>query len=202
MTSKKGQFNKHEVCVWSFSKEKTATVVKVQHYAEKIHVKDLLTAVTRALLIQEDNIKLFAIFEGPLLYPLRKLDENYELYLPFEKSLSIQKWSFDVEMEKKAVKSDMAALQLLRFQALSDIQAARLHPSGEEMEKLQDCSDDSFRVDHQFMGIIYSLKDYGSVTTENCEVLTEMAMPGIRLAKSECVTLQTGLKALTVKTGN
>lgn len=205
MISRKAKFNRqqNEVCVWSFSTgslEKAA--VKVRNYKDKILVKDLLTAVARELRIHQDNTELFAIFEGPLLNPFRKLEGNNELHLSYQKTLSIQKWSFDVEKERRAVKSDEAALKLLRHQALSEIQAGRMNPSHEDMEKLEDFSNNAFIVDRQFMNVIYSLKDYGSVFVENCEVITELTLhPQVSIGKGETVTLQTNLKGLTVKTG-
>jgi hypothetical protein len=186
-----------EVCVWSFAPGPLQRL-NVQHYEDKILVKALLTAVAQALGIQKDNIQFFAIFEGSLLNPLRKLDENYELHLPCQKSLSIQKWSFDMEKEKISLKSDMAALKLLRYQALSNIQEGRLKPNQEEIETLEGFS--SFMVEHQVINIIYSLKDYGAVIIENCQLITELTLPEVSLAKREYITLQLDLKGLTLRT--
>lgn len=187
----------YEVSVWSFAPEPLQRL-NVQHYQNTILVKNLLTAVAQVLCINKDSIQFFAIFEGPLLCPLRKLGENYMLRLPCQKSLSIQKWSFDVEKEKNSLNSDMVALKMLRFQVLREIQEGRLRPSQEEIEKLEDCN--SFMVEHRVMSIIYSFKDYGAVTIENCEVITELTLAQVNLAKRECITLQLDLKGLTLIT--
>lgn len=188
----------YEVSVWSFAPEPLRRRLKVQHYQDTILVKNLLTAVAQALCINKDSIQFFAIFEGLLLCPLRKLGENYMLRLPCHKSLSIQKWSFDVEKEKISLKSDMAALKLLRCQVLCEIQEGKLKPSQEEREKLEECN--SFIIEHQFMSIIHSFKDYGAVTIENCEVITEITLARVNLAKRKCIALQLDLKGLSVIT--
>ena len=187
----------YEVFVCSFAPGPLQKL-NVQHYQDKILIKDLLTAVAQALGINKDNIHFFAIFEGSLLNPLRKFNENDELHLPFQKPLSIQKWSFDMEKEKKNLKSDTAALKLLRFQALSDIRQGRLKPSAEEMEKIEGFN--SFMVEHQVIGIIHSLMDYGAVIIENCRVITELTLDEVCLAKREYITLQLDLKGLTIRT--
>ena len=185
-----------EVCVWSFGPGALKQKLNVQHYQDKILVKDLLTAVSQSLGVDDDNVQFFAIFEGSLLNPLRKLDENYELHLPSEKSLSIQKWSFDLQKEKRALKSDMAALKLFRCQVLFDIQAERLQPSEHEIETLED----SFVAEQQAMKIIYSLKDYGTTVINNCQVISELALPQLSLAKREYVTLLIDRNGITVRT--
>ena len=187
----------YEVCVQSFAPGPLQKL-NVQHYQDKILIKDLLTAVAQALGINEDNVQFFSIFEGLPLNPLRKFEENYELHLPCQKSLSIQKWSFDVEKEKKSLKSDMAAIKLLRYQALSDIREGRLKPSQEELEKIEDFS--AFMVEHHVIGIIHSLKNYGAVTVDNCRVITELTLPQVSLTKREYITLQLDLKGLSLRT--
>ena len=187
----------YEVCVCSFAPWPLQKL-NVQNYHDKILIKDLLTAVAEALGISRDNTQFFAIFEGSLLNPLKKFHENDELHLPFEKPLSIQKWSFDVEKEKKNLKFDTAALKLLRCQALSDIREGRLKPSQEEIEKIDDFG--SFMVEHQVIGIIHALIDYGAVIIENCRVITELTLDQVSLRKGEYITLKLDLKGLTLRT--
>lgn len=195
---KKGTLkNLYDVCVWSFAPEPLRRL-NVQHYQDTILVKNLRTAVAQALCINKSSIQFFAIFEGPLLCPLRKLDENSMLHLPCHESLSIQKWSFDVEKEKNSLNSDMVALKMLRCQVLCEIQEGKLKLSQEEIKKLEDCN--SFMVERQVMNIIHSFKDYGVVTIENCEVITELTLSQVDLAKRECITLQLDLRGLTLIT--
>lgn len=188
----------HNVCVWTFLPEPLRKI-NVQHYQDKILVRDLLTAVAQTLGIFKENIQYFAIFEGSLLNPSEKLDESDILDLPCKKLHSMQKWSFDIYGEKRALKTDMAALKLVRWQALSDIQEGRLKPSPDQIEKLDEVG--SFVVENQLMSIIYSVQDYGAVIIEHCQVISELTIPQLCLARREYVKIQLDLKGLTLVTG-
>lgn len=200
MTSRKSQLRRtYSVSVWTFPTG-SDSAVQVHHNHHKILARDLLNIVTEALGIRESNVRLFALFEG-LANPVKKLGENEEIHLPYQDVLSIQKWCFDVEEEKKAVKSDMGTLKLLRLQAMSAINDGRLKPNNEEMERLIEYSRSSFPVDKQYMNIIHSMVNYGAVFLDNCTVITDLSLPRVVFVKGAKISVKLDKQGLLVNSG-
>ena len=52
-------------------------------------------------------------------------------------------------------------------------------------------------VEHQVIGIMYALMDYGAVIIENCRVITELTLDQVNLSKREYITLKLDIKGLT-----
>ena len=190
---------KNKICVWTYP-EGSQPAVRVQVDKGKILAEDLLAIVGKTLEIHESSLQFFALFRG-IEHPTKKYGNNEMLYLPCGDVISIQRWSFDLEREKKLLKTDAGALRLLCIQCMEDVKTGRIKTKAEHLPLLEEYSNPTFPCEKQYVEVCQTLHGYGHVYFSSCVVQSDLSVKELKLKQGTKVMLVTSRRGIVFKTG-
>ncbi|XP_077986399.1 uncharacterized protein LOC144440846 isoform X2 [Glandiceps talaboti] len=156
--------------------------VKVSVPGESTSAEALLKKAAAQLGIKSCSLKYIALFDG-LENPTRKY-KDIDIVDVNTKDVSIQKWCFDVQVEKKDImKNDEAAMKLFFLQAKADIKNGKLKPTEEQKAKLEENCDPEFAVPLQYIYLCQTLEDYTSAVIKNCTIHKDFRAKAIAVSE-------------------
>lgn len=141
--------------------------------------------ISAKLGLQPNTIELFGLCLGTLEQPTRILLESDVITTGAK--LSLQRWNFDVERERKMVRKDDVAINLLYNEAAYHLDRGRIQPSDSQLEELEAFSDPSFPTERQYLELISTIPGYTAYVAEGCVVMEEVATNDVRIASGTTV---------------
>ncbi|XP_071158698.1 uncharacterized protein [Mytilus edulis] len=142
--------------------------VRVYRNQDGISTNEVFEKATFMLNLKQASIEHFSLFlfGKKLNKRLRNCD-----YLPLtHDGLFIRKWCFDARTEKKLLK-DTVACHLIFREAEWNIENGFLKPSTDQIDLLEEYSDERFRCEEKYILLCHSIPDYFDVHLEDCVVL-------------------------------
>ena len=164
-------------------------IVRVHCPEPTISAERLFKLCCDTIGLYEKSRKLFGLFRG-MLHPVKKYASDERIALPVQSyPISVQKWSFDVTIETKLIRTDPVAIRLLALQYNSDFEMSKKKPSEDEIHQLKSFEDPNFQCYKQYLDCARTVHDYDWTTVQNVEVVKKVKLVSNVLQKESKVDL-------------
>lgn len=142
----------------------------------------------------------FALFRG-MKCPIKKYEPDERIRIPVRAyPLALLRWSFDLALECKVIRTDPVALKLLTQQYKSDIENEMKTVSLEDRARLNKFDEPEFMCYKQYIQVARTIQDYDSVTIKDVEVVKKVKFVNQVIAKGEKVDVSCKTRGLTLLT--
>ena len=164
-------------------------IVRVECAETSILAQRLFKICCDSIGLYEKSRNFFALFCG-LTHPVKKYATGECVQVPAKTlPISIQKWSFDLTMEVRLIRTDPIALRLLAVQYKSDLKMGRKHPTKEQLKELTDIEDPEFVCHKQYLDFVRRIHDYSWTLLKEVEVVKKVKLVSKILQKGSRVDL-------------
>jgi hypothetical protein len=176
-------------------------IVRVQCPEPTIAAERLFKLCCDTIGLYEKSRKLFGLFRG-MLHPVKKYASEERIALPVQSyPISIQKWSFDVALEVRLIRTDPIAIRLLALQYNSDLEMSKKNPNQDELQQLKLFEDPDFQCYKQYLDCARTIHDYDWTTVQNIEVVRKVKLVSNTLQKGSKVDLVCTPKKMIIVAG-
>lgn len=164
-------------------------IVRVECLETSIGAERLFKICCDTIGLHEKSRPFFALFRG-LTQLVKKYSPSERIQVPVKTHpISIQKWSFDLSMESRMIRTDPVALKLLTLQYKNDLEMGRKHPTKEQLRELKDVLDVNFMCYKQYVHLARCIHDYTWTLLQNVEVVNKVKLVSNILQKGSKVDL-------------
>ncbi|XP_071482394.1 uncharacterized protein [Diadema antillarum] len=184
-----------QISVFTYDEDKPE--IKVLVLGETVSADLLLRKVAKALDMKASSLKHFGICEG-LHTPIKKYKCSDRIKTN-SKGLSLQKWCFDLKLEKQDIVNDPVALYLTCLQARSQIMQGILNPSPEQSTKLEDHNEPGFLDSLSYMSVCHCMEDYMTAYFKHCELRKELLIGSLKLPTGTKFTLRASKRGMRLQ---
>lgn len=161
--------------------------------------KQVKEAVAKRLELKSSSLQLFGLFLGPLGSPRRVLEDDETI--PVGASLTLQRWSFDVEQESRLVRHDDAAIRLLYTEARFYLDQGKIEPNDTQRHDLESLSDPMFPTERQFLELVQTIPGYTSYMAPGCILQGDIVSNDAQIPSGTVVSCSADLHGLSLQAG-